>query len=76
MRIADILGDEICLFTEFIAMKIIGDMKSETYSAFYHDLLLCKNLIKMSLSTITDKSSFCGDPTTPYNKVEILNHET
>ncbi|KAI7859323.1 hypothetical protein BDC45DRAFT_497347 [Circinella umbellata] len=75
LRIVDILGDEICLFTEFIDMKNIGDMKSEEYFAFYHDLLLCKNRLKMSLSALDESSTFCGDPTMPYNKVEVLNHE-
>ncbi|KAG2224456.1 hypothetical protein INT45_010522 [Circinella minor] len=75
LRIVDILGDEICLFTEFIDIKNIGDMKSEEYFAFYHDLLLCKSRLKMSLSTLNESSSFSGDPTKPYNKVEVLNHE-
>ena len=75
LRIIDILGDEIWLFTGFIDVKDIGDMKSEEYFAFYHDLLLCKNPLKKNLSGIEDGSPFYGDRTKPHSKVEILNHE-
>ncbi|KAI9498936.1 hypothetical protein BDB00DRAFT_797415 [Zychaea mexicana] len=73
LRVADILGDEICCFTEFIDMKKIGDLTSDEFIAFYHDLLLCKERLLKALEQLTVKSSFHGDPTKSFNKVDLLN---
>ncbi|KAI7859325.1 hypothetical protein BDC45DRAFT_553696 [Circinella umbellata] len=75
IRVVDIFGDKICLFTESIDMKSIGDMKSEDYIAFYHDLVLCKDRLKKRLGEITETSSFTGDPCQPYSKIELLNYK-
>ncbi|KAI9265072.1 hypothetical protein BDA99DRAFT_41784 [Phascolomyces articulosus] len=77
LRITRIFGDEICLFTEFIDFKAIGDMKHDEFIAFYHDLLLCKDRLKECLAKVREdvKKVFQGDPTEPYKRVDVLNHE-
>ncbi|KAG2224457.1 hypothetical protein INT45_010523 [Circinella minor] len=75
LRVVDIFGDEICLFTESIDMKMIGDMSSNDYVAFYQDLVLCKDSLKKRLGDITETSRFKGDPCQPYNKFELLNYK-
>ena len=74
LRIVDIFGDKICLLTEFIDIKKIGDMTSNDYTAFYQDLVLCKDGLKKRLGDITVTSRFNDDPSQPYDKVELLNY--
>ncbi|KAI9265071.1 hypothetical protein BDA99DRAFT_579695 [Phascolomyces articulosus] len=75
LRVIELLEDEICLFAEFIDIKRIGDMKTNEYSSFYHDLLLCKNRTKERLVAATKdmESQFHGDPTKPYKTIKILS---
>ncbi|KAG2224458.1 hypothetical protein INT45_010524 [Circinella minor] len=72
LNIVEQFGDEICLFTEFIDMKEIGDMDEEEYQNFVYDLNLCKDSLKSrieNLRFIFDKS----DPIKPFNKMTLLN---
>ncbi|KAI7859326.1 hypothetical protein BDC45DRAFT_602155 [Circinella umbellata] len=72
LNIVEQFGDEICLFTEFIDIKEIGDMDEEGYQDFVHDLNLCKDSLKSrieNLHFIFDKSN----PIEPFNKMTLLN---
>ncbi|KAI9265070.1 hypothetical protein BDA99DRAFT_507615 [Phascolomyces articulosus] len=74
-RILDIVeqfGDEICLFTEFIDIKQIGDMEEQEYQDFLHDLYLIKDGLEPRIQNI----HFIFDDSFPiasYNKVTFLN---
>ena len=73
LQVADVIGDEICVFTEFIDMKEIGDRISTEHFDFLNDLQLSKNRLKSAIEEVKESNSFYGDPTSSYNKVELLN---
>ncbi|KAI8150019.1 hypothetical protein BJV82DRAFT_573223 [Fennellomyces sp. T-0311] len=75
LRVASIIGDEICAFTESIDMKEIGDMDTDEYADFLNDLKLSKGRLKEAIDTLQDANAFHGDPTSSYSRVELLNEK-
>ncbi|KAI9313057.1 hypothetical protein BX666DRAFT_2030450 [Dichotomocladium elegans] len=72
LKTVSLFGDEICLFTEFIDFKKIGDMKQTEYDNFIHDLLLCREDIDSRIKQVPrgyEESS----PVKPFKRMTLLN---
>ena len=72
LDVVEQFGDELCLFTEFIDMKQIGDMDEKEYQDFVHDLNLCKPVLKSrieNLHFVFDESN----PVAAFSKMTLLN---